>query len=67
VQLLVEMGEFSACVFKEELAIESERRGEEIEEQRGEINQDRVPVLMEKYGLIGNEELQLAEEPESEG
>jgi len=66
VQLLVEMGEFSACVFKEELAIENERCGKEIEEQRGEVNEDRGPIFMEQNCLIGNEELQLAEEPKPE-
>jgi hypothetical protein len=65
-QLLVEMGEFPARVFKKELAIKSERCGEEIEELGGEVNQDHGPVLMEKNGLIGNEELQFAEEPKSE-
>jgi hypothetical protein len=65
VQLLVEMGEFSPCVFKEELAIKNERRGKEIETQRGDVNQDRGPILMEKNCFIGNEELQFAKEPKS--
>src|SRR5262249_35450481 len=65
VQLLVEMGEFSACVFKEELAIKNKRRGKEIEEQRSEVNQDRGPILMEKNCFIGNEELQFAKQPKT--
>jgi hypothetical protein len=60
------MGEFSACVFKKELAIENERRCKEIEEQCGEVNQNRGPILMEQNCLIGNEELQFAEEPKAE-
>jgi hypothetical protein len=66
VQLLVEMGEFSAGIFKEELAIENERSGKEIEEQCGEVNQNCGPILMEQNCLIWNEELQFAEEPKAE-
>jgi len=65
VQLLVEMGEFSACVFKKDLRLRTNAAAKRLRTVwRGKP--ESRPILMEQNCLIGNEELQFAEEPKAE-
>ena len=66
-ELLVDVGQLPASVFEEGLANEDERAREDIEEQHSQEDGKRPAVLVEKERSIGDEELQLPHEIESDG
>src|ERR1700730_8019210 len=49
------MREFSAGVFEEEFAVQSEGEREDVDKENCAINQDWRAVETEQYTLIGNE------------
>src|SRR5260370_12349112 len=60
------MGEFSPGVLEEELADESECCSKHVDGQNSDVRQEGCSVRAPKNELVGNEESQLAHEPEAQ-
>src|SRR6202167_5012290 len=63
-ELLVEMREFSAGVFQEEFAVQSEGECEDVEKENRTVVQDWRAIEPEQDALIGNEVGQRLHTPE---
>src|SRR5258707_3645756 len=60
------MGEFSTRILEEELTDQNEHGGKDVDGQDPDIRQDGCGVRAPKNKFVGNEESQLAHEPEAE-
>ena len=64
-ELLVEMREFSAGVFEEEFAVQSEGEREDVDKENRTVDQDWRAIEPEQDALIGNEVGQRLHTPEA--
>src|ERR1700691_5700580 len=64
-ELLVEMREFSAGIFQEEFAVQSEGEREDVDKENCTVDQDWRAIEPEQDALIGNEVGQRLHTPEA--
>src|SRR5207249_5725802 len=60
------MGELPAGILQEELALERIDGGKDVDKQNGTPQEKRCAVAVKQDVPVGNEKLQLAQEPESQ-
>src|ERR1700733_2390596 len=66
-RLLIDVGELASRIFQEELALNHIDGSEDVYKQDGRTGEQHGAVLMKEEVPVGNEEAQLAHEPETRG